>query len=130
MTTRKCHLLFLVFALLSGCIFDSGEVWRDEPYLVGWIDTGDNLTLSYDLGKGNSIGRVEAKVVAVGSNEKYVVAKQTPIGNRTATNYYVIDRAKDNKYADTKVAVLGPLSEPEFEKKKRELDLPKFSKEF
>lgn len=124
---RTNSSFLLLAAFLSGCIFDSGEVWRDKPYVVGWIDTSENLTLRYEVEEGE-VGRVEAKISAIGSNEKYVVVKQHPLSNQVTTNYYVIDRAKDSKYADTK-AVLGPFTESEFEKKKSELQLPKFSKE-
>jgi hypothetical protein len=130
MTQPKSFLSLLILVTLSSCIFDSGELWRNNPYLVHWIDTGDSVTLAYDLGGGGSIGRVEAKVVAVGANEKYVVVKQNPNANRAITNYFYIDRAKDGKYAEIKDAVSGPFSELEFEKKRTELALPKFSKEF
>ena len=123
-------LSLLILTGLPACIFDSGELWRDDLYVVAWIDVGDNITLSYDLGKGGFIGRVDRRVIAVGSNKKYVVAKQNPTGRGTTINYYIIDRAKDHTYANTGDVVIGPLSEAEFEKKRVQLDLPKFSKEF
>lgn len=126
----KSKNLFVLFAtlLLSGCIFNSGERWRDQPYVVSWIDIDENLVLRYEVEEGE-IARVGAKIGAVGSNEKYVVVKQYPLGTLATANYYFIDKTKDSKYAATE-AVFGPFSDSDFKKKKIELDLPEFSKEF
>lgn len=122
------RIFFLLLAsLLAGC--DSGVQWRDEPYEVIWIDTGDNRTLAYDLGKGASIGRVDAEVIAVGSNEKYVVAKRKPIGGG-GSSYYYINRGKDDKYLNGDEITKGPFSKTRFLQLKSELGLPEFSKEF
>jgi len=115
--------------LLAGCgLFDSGVVWRGGPYILGWIDLPDEVTLSYDLGKGASVGRIEARVFAVGWDGRYLVAKQHPSGDRTITNFFIIDSKEDGTYASPKKVVIGPLSEAEFEKKAAELSLPEFSK--
>jgi hypothetical protein len=67
------------------------------------------------------------------------VAKQHPhdpinkLGpfDRSVTNYYIIDLAKDSKFADpAPPIVIGPLSEAEFQKRKVELKLPDFEKVF
>jgi hypothetical protein len=126
---KNCFVFLICFAL-SGCIFDHGELWRDGPYSVGWIDSGDSLTLSYDVGNDAAIGRVDEKVVAVGSNLRYVVVKQIPRHGPAAINYFYVDRARDHAYADPKDAVSGPFTESEFEKKRAELKLPELSKEF
>jgi len=115
--------------LLAGCgLFDSGVVWRGGPYIRGWIDLPDQVTLSYDLGKGASVGRIEARVFTVGWDGRYLVAKQHPAGDKKVTNFYIIDAQKDGPYADEKKVVIGPLSEAEFKKKAAELSLPGFSK--
>lgn len=74
MKTRTALFGTLLLTLLSAC--DSGVKWKDAPYEVVWIDTNENRTLNYNLGEGDSVGRVEAEVVAVGSDNKYVVAEQ------------------------------------------------------
>ena len=122
------RIFFLILSLLlTGC--DSGVQWQDKPYKVIWIDTGDNRTLAYDLGEGASIGRVDAEIIAVGSNEKYVVAKQKPIGG-AAMSYYYINREKDDKYLNGDEITQGPFSSASFLQLKSELGLPEFSKEF
>lgn len=120
-------LPLLLCLFLVGCIFDSGELWRDDPYFVLWLDSGDNVALYFDLGKDGAIGRVQPRVVAVGSNDNYVVVKQA--GNH-GVNYFYLDRTKDHKFADPKESVFGPFSESEFDKKRMELNLPTFSKRF
>jgi len=120
---RRINTLILV-ALLSGC--DYGVQWRDKPYAVQWIDTQENRALVWDMG-GSSIGRVPAKVIAVGSNSKYVVAKRVSGGE---LSYYYLVRAKDSKYSGRSDAREGPFFETEYQTLKRQLGLPEFSKEF
>ena len=123
----KRALLITFLALLCSC--DSGVEWRDKPYEVMWIDTGDNRTLNYEITESASIGRVEAEVIAVGSNDKYVVAKQKPVGGG-AISYFYIDREKDGKYLNGNEITQGPFSEVEFIQLRARLGLPEFSKEF
>jgi len=120
-------LLVIITLFLISC--DSGVEWRDRPYEVIWIDTADNRTLNHEISENASIGRVEAEVIAVGSNEKYVVAKQKPIGGGSIS-YFYIDRAKDDKYLNWDEVTQGPFTEVRFLELKAELDLPDFSEEF
>ena len=108
---------------------DSGVKWRDRPYEVIWVDTGNNRTLNYEISENASIGRVETVVIAVGSNDKYVVAKQKPIGGGSIS-YFYIERAKDDKYLNPNEITQGPFSETRFLRLKTELGLPEFSREF
>ncbi len=120
----------LIFMLVSSCgLFDSGEVWRGGPYRLSWIDIPENVTLSYDLGKGSSVGRIEEQVFAVGWDGHYLVAQQHPKGNKKITNYFIIDAKKDSPTADPKNVVIGPLTEAEYKTKSVELRLPPFTKE-
>ena len=127
---RSIWIIAGLCLLLAGCgLFDSGVVWRGGPYILSWIDLPDEVTLSYDIGKGTSVGRIEARVFAVGWDGRYLVAKQHPAGDRKVTNFYIIDAQKDGPYVDEKKVVIGPLSEAEFKKKEVKLSLPEFSKE-
>ena len=130
MNKASITIILALVVFLWGCVFDSGEKWRDGPYSVLWIDTADNRTLNYDVGNGGSVGRVEKTVMAVGSNDAYVVAQQQPGTDASIISYYIIDRLKDHKYADSQEFVIGPLSEGEYESKKVLLKLPKFTKRF
>lgn len=108
---------------------DAGVLWKDHPYQVNWIDAENNRTLTYEIDEGTSIGRVDAEVIAVGSNEKWIVAKQKPT-NGDAISYFYIERAKDNKSLNSNEITKGPFDEVEFLKLKEELELPEFGKEF
>ena len=115
---------------MAGCfgLFDSGIEWRGGPYVLTWIDDPNRVTLNYDSGKGSLPGRIEACVFAVGWDGRYLVAKQHPAGDKTITNFFIIDAQKDGLYADPGKIVVGPLSESEFIKKTQEMNLPPFSK--
>jgi hypothetical protein len=63
--------------------------------------------------------------LAVGANDKYVVAKQHPGGDKSVTNYFFISVKEDSLL---KTAVVGPLTEEDFAKKRAELELPRFTK--
>lgn len=114
---------------MSGCgLFDSGVVWKGGPYILGWIDIPENVTVSYDLGNGNSIGRIDECVFSVGWNGEYLVAKQHPGCDKKLTYFYIIDAKKDNSDADLSKVVIGPLSEAQYLVKSGELKLPVFTK--
>lgn len=122
--------LFGVSLLLAGCgFFDSGVIWRAGPYVLGWIDLPEEVTLSYDRGNGALVPRIDAQVFAVGWDGRYLVAKQQPGGNREITCFFIIEVGKDGPEAELKSVVSGPLSEVEFGRKSVELGLPPFSKE-
>ena len=114
--------------ILGAC--DSGVLWEDHPYEVHWTDTGTNVTLARRINDGpDTIGRVAAEVIAVGSNELFVVAKQRDIGTANIS-YYFLEKSKDSMYLNLDDITVGPLSEDAFQKYKGELGLPDFGKEF
>ena len=122
-------LAFMVVCSLSGCgLFDSGVEWRDGPYELSWIDLPNQLSLNYDLGRnGSSIGLVDWTVFSVGSNDRYIVVKQHPNGNKAVTRYFIVDKSEATP-TDPVRAVLGPLTQAEFDAKARSIKLPKFTK--
>jgi hypothetical protein len=122
--------LVLIFVCsLAGCgLFDSGVEWRDGPYELLWIDLPNQLSLDYDLdSNGGSIGLVDWTVFSVGSNDRYIVVKQHPNGNKAVTRYFIVDK-NEARPTDPARAVLGPLTQAEFSAKARRLELPKFTK--
>jgi len=121
---KYCAVLFAI-SLLSSCgLIDSGVEWRGGPYSLVWIDNPDNIALCRDDGGTGCTGMVDAMVFAVGWDGHYAVAKQHPQGDRSKTNYYIIESRKAQKND----VITGPLTEQEFMKKSREMGLPKFSK--
>ena len=123
---RHVAFLLALCCISAGCgLFDSGIVWRHGSYALMWIDVPDDMSLSYVAGKGAWSGRVEPRVFAVGANERYIVAKQHPDGNKGITNYFIVDMKEDSP---SKPVVMGPLTEEDFAKKSAELTLPLFTK--
>jgi hypothetical protein len=122
-------VLFLYMAcwiLAAGCgLFDSGTVWRHGQYALIWIDLPDEVSLSYDVGNGGWTEKVNPRVFAVGANERYIVAKQHPGGNKSITNYFIIDTKADSLL---KPGVVGPLTERDFVNKSKDMTLPTFTK--
>ena len=122
--------LFLVLCftfLVASC--DYGVKWKDDPYEVHWIDLASNRTLAYSLGNGTSIGRVQARVISVGSNKKYIVAKRQ-VPKTETIQYFYIDREKDDRYLNLNQITQGPFTRSAFTMLKEELELPEFSKHF
>lgn len=95
--------------------------------MLGWIDEPDNVTVSYDIGGGHSIGRIEQCVFAAGWNDRYLVAKQYILTAKKVTNFYVFDVKKDSQYASPEKVVTGPMTESEYWAQAFEMDLPAFS---
>ena len=114
--------------LFSGCGFVHDD-HIDGPYYLVAVDVSSQMVLSYDLGNGNRIGRVQETVFAVGWNSTYLVAQRHPDGDKSKTEYYYLIRKLDHKYADPSECVRGPYDIIEFDAKKRELNLPDFSRE-
>lgn len=124
---KSIILIAVIISLLSAC--DSGTLWKDGNYIVVWLDTHDNRTLGYDLGNGSSIGRVGAEVIAVGSNELYVIAKQRN-PNSSKESYFYIEKSKDYEYSNQDEITKGPFTEAEFRSLNKKFSFPPFSKEF
>jgi hypothetical protein len=122
-------LAIMVACSLSGCgLFDSGVEWREGPYELLWIDLPYQLSLNYDLGReGGSIGLVDWAVFSVGSNDRYIVVKQHPQGNKAVTSYFIVDKTKALP-TDPVRAVVGPLTQSEFNAQARLIKLPSFTK--
>ncbi|WP_353413011.1 hypothetical protein [Arenicella sp. 4NH20-0111] len=115
--------VLLVF-VLSAC----GPMREDGEYEVYYIDGNINLGIKID-DSGSYHGRVDHKVVAVGANEKYVVAKQLEPGSAVPSYFYIV-REKDNVYLNPDEITQGPFTEVRFNELSRKLGLPNFSKEF
>jgi len=88
----------------------------------------NQLSLAYDVGRdGRSIGLVDWTVFAVGSNDRYIVVKQNPQGNKAVTNYFIVDK-REALPTDPVRAVLGRLTQTKFTAKARILHVPQFTK--
>ena len=134
----------ITFILLLCLSISACSIWEDVPYEVistdGYVRLVKNLNFDGPIGKvksGGSIGLVSGNIIAVGSNEKYVVAKRKQeksfamIDKEPLTNdvmYYYIDRKKDDTGGHLDEIVNGPFTLAEFTKLKNSLELPEFTK--
>ena len=132
---KNCSLIFLLSFVLAAC--DYRIVWIDGEYGAHWIHTPQNLSLARKVSPTVPIGRfkanirVNARILAIGSNDKYIVAKQRNLGSDfDSISYFVIDKSKDNMHLNQDEITQGPLSELRFLEMKKELGLPEFTEKF
>src|SRR5437899_2387111 len=125
---RDSFGILTIALLLNSCNFDSGTPRRDGPYALVWIDKPDDVWPEYRRAGGSSDVRVDPRVFAVGRNEHYVVAKQHPDGDRSVTNFFIIDATRESSLSERSDVVRGPLTEAEFQRLSRELGLSPFTK--
>ncbi len=108
--------------LFTACFpFEAYNEHLDGPYRLWAADTREQIHLSYDLGDGNSIGRIGATVFAVGWDARHLIVKRHPGGDRSVTQYYILERQKDSALADPSVSVTGPLDSMSFEIQRRSI---------
>ena len=126
MKAIKVTSLLLCALAVGGC--DVRNEKLVGPYVLVAIDTESQMSVSYDVGGGASVGRILPVVFSVGWDDRYIVAKQHPGEDRSVTNFYFLEIAKDAKYGDQFKAVTGPLTERQFLAAKATLRLPDFRK--
>ena len=117
-----------VALLLSSC--DSGTEWESGDYEVYWIDVSSDLRLGRKLPDGNTIGRVDPQVFAVGADERWIVAARYPNGDKAKPEYFYFSKATDGPYKNGDEVVLGPFTAKEFEELKKKHGLPDWLKRF
>jgi hypothetical protein len=111
----------------AGCGFVHDEKITG-PYRLVAIDVSEQMSVCYTLKKGDCIGRIPETVFSVGWNDRFIVAKQHPSNNRSVTNYFILEMARDSKLADPSASVTGPLAATAFEERMASLALPPFTK--
>ena len=117
----------LAASALTGC--NSAPQWSSGNYEVYWISGSDKLKLGVDVGGGTQ-ALVMPRVIAVGEDVRWIVAKRHPDNDQTRAEYfYLPKRNRDEQLKGADVAI-GPFSETEFELKTKELNLPSFSRYF
>lgn len=116
----------LVLAL-SGCGFVHDEKIVGAYHLAA-TDTPQQMGVCYSLENGDCVGRIPETVFSIGWNDQFIVAKQHPSNDRSVTNYFILEIARDSKLATPSTSVIGPISATEFKNKVTSLGLPSFSK--
>ncbi len=118
-----------VSMILCGCGFVHDERLTGNYRLIA-VDVLEQMSVDRTLDSGSAVGRINETVFAVGWDQRYIVAKQHPDNDRTVTNYYYLEMAKDSPFADPGASVTGPLAEAAFTQCKTELKLPEFTRTF
>jgi hypothetical protein len=98
-------------------------------YYLTAPDTEDQLSLSYHepVDEDNYNVIIDAKVFAIGYNEKYMIVKQHPRTfpnppDTAKTNYYILPLRKGMNWR-AKNGLMGPLSLQQFNDKKKVLNI-------
>jgi hypothetical protein len=123
-------LAALFSVAIGGGFFDAIHRPLVGPYILIAVDSDEQLSVGYDLGNGCSIGRIGSVVTDVGWNSDYIVATVRPPEKPGASpSYYYLDIKRDSKWGGVQ-AVTGPLSLTDYERAKRNLNLPDFTRSF
>lgn len=117
-------IICIVF-LLYRC---DANLWEDGDYAVYHIDGRAILGIKIDE-DGTFHGRVDAEIIAVGVNEKFVIVKQRTKRD-DPISYYYIDKKLDDMYLNSDEITQGPYSEKRYNELSQKLEFPEFSKEF
>jgi hypothetical protein len=125
---RICPSILATTALLAGCGFVHDEP-LDGPYRLSAIDANSQMSVCYDLGDGDCIGRISETVFAVGWNSSYLVAARHPPSDKSKVEYFYLVRALDGPIVDPSVTVRGPFDLWSFERECQRLGLPGLTRE-
>ena len=116
----KSAAYFLTFILLAFSIACGGLGFAYEKKLSGKYclqatDTLEQMSISEMPSDGGNVytAVIPATVFAVGWDEHFIIAKQHPLGDKTAVNFYIL------RVADGLVS--GPWAEPAFNAERKKL---------
>ncbi|HET9493904.1 MAG TPA: hypothetical protein VFR15_06710 [Chloroflexia bacterium] len=113
--TGRIASLFVSLALSACFPLDGPEHRLDEQYYLWAADISEQMALYRQLPENGGIERVGQTVFAAGADRRHVIAQRHPQGDRTRTEYFILERAKDAPLADSKTSVRGPFTKEEFE---------------
>lgn len=127
MNRRITALIILptICLAMSGCLFDSSSDTIRGRYKVVWIDVPEQQFICEESSEHSTSCSVLVPeyVFAVGYDDDFIIAKQHPTSgfedgfkiDPSVTHYYIIDTRT------TEEKVIGPLTEEQFDKTKKEL---------
>jgi len=130
----KTTLYLIALSLLgTSCIDEMGFAVKkniiNEYYYLIASDDPDHLSLDYSSDKGDSnFGTViDATVLAVGFNDKYIIVKQHPIilpdtPHKKTINYYILPLKEGMNWSNHN-GLIGPLTIDMFNEKRKELNI-------
>ena len=127
--TRISNFALLISSawLMTACLFDSGTDWSDGQFEVSWLD-GSERYLYYDMGNGGGPSLVKQPVIAVGSNQIYIVIKSRDTAG--SISYHYIVKSDEWKIPKGIGIAKGAYTEKEFLELTEKLSFPPFEKSF
>lgn len=132
MKPKRIIISLIIISLFCLWFCFYGRFVHDElltgNYRLIAVDVSEQMSVCYSLNKGGAVGRINETVYSVGWDNRYIVAKQHPKNDRTKTNFFYLEMAKDSMYAEPSTSVKGPLTAQEFTSKQSELKLPNFTR--
>lgn len=127
----------IVIALYGLLILSCGGSEFERERILGnyFIITTDNykrdIYLGYKLETGDFVGVLPSKIIEIGKNDKFIIAKQSKdLDKRSEFSYYIV-KTMENTFTPEN-GVLGPYTNEEYQIKIQELGLKelKFKKVF
>jgi hypothetical protein len=109
--------------LVAGCGLPVRDQKVDGPYRIWAADGPEDRHLSYWLGDGNGIGRVEATIVGVGHDDRYITVVRRPRDEPSVTEYFYVIRELDGPSVPPE-ALKGPFDRATYETEAARLNLP------
>ena len=122
----KRILGFFILLVVILMIWSDSNLWEDEMYAVYVIDGQAYFGIKID-DEGTFHDRVEPEIVAVGSNDKFVVVARKI---KESTIYFYIEKSEDNIYLDSDEIIETGYSLENFKELKLHHGLPEFSTYF
>jgi len=121
---RRVLLGLVWLGLVLGCgPCDYRMRWSDGDFLVYEIDTADARRLGYAVDAYGSRGMVGPTVVAVGSDERWIVV-ETVDRDSGGRGFYVVDKQVEARFSNEGVA--GPYEREAFLRRVEAEGLPDF----
>lgn len=120
---KICYITLLSTLLTIGCSGIGKEHLIGDYYLTKLDYADSELDLSFKLKEsGNFIGVIPPKIIEIGFDESFIIAKQQS-NEENEINYYIVPlRNKEHKSSDENK--IGPLSLDEFKLKRKALGVP------
>ncbi len=120
---KICYIILGSLLLMIGCSGIGEENLIGDYYLTKLDYIDSELALSFKLKEsGDFIGVIPSKIIEVGFNESFIIAKQKS-NEESEFSYYIVPlRNKVNKSPDENK--IGPLSIDKFKLKRKALGVP------
>lgn len=115
---------FALFAAGCGFVYDQHIV---GPYRVFAVDVMQGTSVGYESANGTIVTRIHGPIYAYGYNLRYIVAARYAAADKSTSEYFVLDMAKDSEYAESSASVSGPITREEFDSERARLNLPELS---